>query len=90
MNLASKVVAPPHVIARDLGDGAVILDLATGTYHGLDPVGARVWALLLEGRTLSTVCDVMASEYEVSRVELEQDVLRLVGDLVEQKLVEPA
>ena len=34
-----------------LGDETVILDLASGTYYGLDPVGARIWQLMAEGQT---------------------------------------
>jgi hypothetical protein len=37
-------------MARTVGDETVILDLANGTYYGLDPVGARMWQLMSEGQ----------------------------------------
>ena len=37
----------------------VILDLASGTYYGLDPVGARMWQLMADGQTLAAICDTM-------------------------------
>jgi hypothetical protein len=74
-------------MTRTVGDEVVILDLATGTYFGLDPVGARIWELMGEGKTLAEVCDRMLDEYEVTREELERDVLRLAEDLVEHGLI---
>jgi len=87
MKLTDKVVIPPQVMARQVGDETVILDLASGTYFGLDPVGARIWALLGEGKTLAQVCDVMLEEFEVTRADIERDVLELAGRLQEQQLI---
>ena len=50
MNLSDKVSIPTQVMARTVGDETVILDLASGTYYGLDPIGARIWQLMGEGR----------------------------------------
>jgi hypothetical protein len=87
MSLSSKVVVPPQVIARQVGDEQVLLDLASGKYFGLDPVGARAWALLVEGKTISQVCDAMVDEYDVTRATLEKDILTLVQTMVDRKLV---
>lgn len=87
MNLSDKVSIPPQVMARTVGDETVILDLASGTYFGLDPVGARIWELLGEGKTFAEICDQMLDEYEVTREELERDTLRLAQELAEQGLI---
>jgi hypothetical protein len=90
MNLSEKVTIPAQVMARTVGDETVILDLASGTYFGLDPIGARVWALLGEGRALAEICATMLEEYEVVREQLEADVLSLATELAERGLVVPA
>ena len=87
MKLCGKVTIPAEVMTREVGDETVILDLANGTYYGLDPVGARIWQLMAEGQMLTQVCEVMLSEYEVTRENLERDVLALVQTLLERKLV---
>ena len=38
---SDKISISPQVVARELGGETVILDLSSGTYFGLDPVGAR-------------------------------------------------
>jgi Coenzyme PQQ synthesis protein D (PqqD) len=88
MNLTDRITITAHVKARQIGDDTVILDLATGTYFGLDAVGARMWQLMEEGKTLSEICDVMGLEYEVSRSELEGDLISLVEELLVRNLVE--
>ena len=90
MNLSEKVTIPAQVMARTVGDETVILDLASGTYFGLDPVGARIWALMGEGQTLAEICATMLDEYEVERAQLEADVLRLAAELAERGLIAPA
>jgi hypothetical protein len=90
MNLKDKVSIPAQVMARTVGDETVILDLASGTYFGLDPIGARIWQLMGESRSLAEICATMLEEYEVEREQLEADVLRLAGELAERGLIAPA
>ncbi len=90
MKLTDRVRIPQEVLARQVGEETVMLDLAKGAYFGLDPVGARMWQLLAEGKTLVEVCDAIVEEYDVSRDAVEQDLLGLVADLMSQGLLVPA
>ena len=87
MNLTDKVTIPAQVMARRVGEETVILDLASGTYFGLDPVGARIWQLLSEGKTLAKICEAMLAEYDVSSEDLERDVLSLAEELHAKQLI---
>ncbi len=89
MKLSDKVTIPAQVMARQVGEETVILDLVGGSYFGLDPVGARIWQLMAEGKTLAEVCEAMLSLYEVSREDIERDVLGLAKDLSEKQLISP-
>ena len=84
---ASRIEIPEHVMARQLGDECVMLDLESGTYFGLDPIGARVWQLLCEGRAVEEVCDALAEEYEAPRAAIATDVERLLDELAAQGLI---
>lgn len=87
MDLNSSCVVSPQAIAKKVGDETVILDLASGTYFGLDPVGARVWQLITDGKKLSEICTVMLEEYEVSQGDIERDALALAQDLADKGLI---
>lgn len=87
MKLTDQVRVPPEVIARQVGEETVMLDLAKGAYFGLDPVGARMWQLLIEGKTLAEVCGAIVKEYDVSHDAVERDLLALVAELMAQGLI---
>lgn len=87
MTSVGKAAIPSHVMARQVGDEMVILDLDTGTYFGLDPVGARVWALLSEGKTVGETREAMLDEFDVGRERLEQDMNELLDKLSGQGLI---
>lgn len=90
MNLTDKASISPQVVAREVGNETVLLDLASGTYFGLDPIGARMWQLLEEGRSLTDVCAIMFNEYDVPRDVLERDTLELAEQLLEKQLISVA
>jgi hypothetical protein len=91
VNLTDRLEVSDDVVVRDVGGETVLLDLASGTYFGLDAVGARIWQLIEdEGATLAGACDVIAEEYDVTREELERDVLALAGQLAEHGLIAAA
>jgi Coenzyme PQQ synthesis protein D (PqqD) len=84
----AKLTIAARAVAREVGDEVVILDLETGTYYGLDRVGARIWSLLSAGRTLDEVRQAILAEYEVERSRLESDIDRLLVQLVESQLAD--
>ena len=64
-----------EVVFRELGDEAVLLNLRTGTYFGLDPVGANIWRLIVQHGSLARVLEAMLEEYEAEPQTLERDLL---------------
>jgi len=75
------------VMFNRVGDEVVLLDLDSGTYFGLDPVGGRLWDLISGTASIGEAIDTMLDEYEVEREVLESDVLRLVDELEQRKLI---
>lgn len=88
MNLDSSVTIPATVVSRMTGDELVLLDLAGGEYFGLDAIGACVWQLLEEGKTLREVAAMMLEQYEVDEFQLQEDISVLVVELIAKKLLE--
>ena len=87
MKLDDRVAIPAEVLVRQLGDETVILDLASGTYFGLDETGTRVWQLLERGGTLREVCEAMLGEFDVAPQDIERDVLDLARELGDRGLI---
>ncbi len=76
-----------NVVARELEGEAVMLNLESGVYFGLDEVGTRIWALIQEHGSLRKVFEAMQREYDVAPATLEKDLLRLVEELQGKGLV---
>lgn len=90
MNLTDRFSAPKHVMARVVGDETVILDLQSGVYFGLDPVGTEIWKLLSAGTSLAGICTALLARYDVTAAQLEPDVLKLASELQSRGLILPA
>ncbi len=88
LSIDSAVRIKDDVIFNDLHGEVVLLNLKTGIYFGLDPVGTRAWQLIQHHGSLGPVRDDMLREYEVSAEHLLEDLLDLVTRLVDNRLVE--
>ena len=75
-------------VSSHVGDEVAILDLDHSVYYGLDPVGARDGELLQKPRSLQSVLDTVLAEFEVDDATARADLLALVDELLEKKLVE--
>ena len=86
-SLTSRVRIPDGVLSHDLQGELVILNLNTGVYFGLDPVGTRIWHLIQEHQSLQKVLHSMVEEYEVGEAQCMQDLLSFVAQMREKGLV---
>lgn len=89
MNLSDRLVASPGVVARQVAGETVLLDLAGGSYFGLDEVGGRIWQWLAEpgAGSLGELADRLAQAYSISRPRAEEDLLALARSLAAHGLV---
>ncbi len=90
--LEAVAVVSDEVLVQEVSGEAVLLDLATETYFGLNPAGARFWTLLGRLGRGERVVATMVGEFEVSEERLRTDMRQFLRHLVEKGLVtlEPA
>ena len=75
-------------VASDILDGeAVMINLSTGMYYNMDQTGALIWELLDAGRSVDEIGSALTLRYDVSREQVDADVLRLLAQLVVENLV---
>jgi len=88
VTFASVVSAARNQVSCHLAGEAAILHLGSGIYYRLDPVGARIWALLEQPTRVDRVRDTLLAEYEVDPARLESDLLNLLTQLAAERLIE--
>ncbi|MGI8501484.1 MAG: PqqD family peptide modification chaperone [Hassallia sp.] len=84
---SSIVEANQEQISSDLGGEAVILNLKTGVYHGLNEVGALIWTLIQEPKPVRDIKQILLQEYEVEPQQCDRDLKALLEDLLAAGLI---
>jgi hypothetical protein len=79
----------PDVVFRNLDGEAVLLDLGSGTYFGLNEVGTRIWQMIEAGDDEPAIVSTLAAEYAAERAAIAADVERLIGELRSRRLIVP-
>jgi len=87
MSVPARVLLAERVVCRQIGDEAVLLDLASATYFGLDPVGAKFWTLLSKDADFAIAHAAMLQEYDVDGDVLRADLAKLCEQLAIAGLV---
>ncbi|MGB5816190.1 MAG: PqqD family protein [Thermoanaerobaculia bacterium] len=88
LDFASKISVPQHTLFRELAGEAVLLNLESGTYFGLDETGTAFWQILTTTGTIQEAYDLLLAEYEVEPDDLRQDLSGLLDKLIGHSLVE--
>ena len=85
---SSTMIAARDVVSTNLDDEVAILNVTSGMYYGLNPVGARVWALIQEQRTVDEIRQRILATYDVDEHTCEADLLALLADMARAGLIE--
>jgi len=90
ISLSTVLVAARGQVSTELEGEAVILGLADGVYYGLDGVGAMVWERLRHPTSVAELRDAVTAAFDVDAETAERDLLALLAELRERRLVEAA
>jgi hypothetical protein len=85
---SSRVNTAPDVMLRIIGEEAVILNLKSELYLGLDPVGTRMWMVLHGAPSIQAAFELLLAEFEVEPERLRRDLDKLLEQMIEQGLIE--
>jgi coenzyme PQQ synthesis protein D (PqqD) len=88
LTFSDRVKPAPHVLFRLLGDEAVLVNLQTEKYLGLNPVGARIWTAITDAPSIEHACGELIREYDVEPAELRRDLAAFVEQLAANQLIE--
>ena len=84
----SSVVAVKEQLSSELAGEAVILDVKSGVYYGLNEVGASIWNLIQEPKTVNEIRDAILKEYFVEPEQCDRDLKELLKQLADKGLIE--
>ena len=74
-------------LSAKVGDELVMMSAASRHYVGLSPVGARIWELIEQPRSLDDVCALLQDEYDVTAVVCRGEVEAFLRELMDHGAV---
>ncbi len=84
----SIVVMADNLTAAELGGEAILLDVKSGNYFGLNEVGVFILELIKQPRPVGYVVEKMLEEYDATPEQITTDVLAFLNQLREQGLIQ--
>jgi hypothetical protein len=87
IGLHSRIKRAADLVSADLDGEIALMSVAAGKYYGLEPIGSRIWALLEATRSVSEICTILVSEFEVDRERCERELLAFLNDLAKENLI---
>jgi len=83
----TAVQVPAHVVFRAFAVETIMLNLQTGTYHGLNPIGGRMLETLQEHEVIADAASVLTEHYRENPGSVQADLLTLCAGLIERGLL---
>ncbi len=86
-SLRYKIHAP-HIVHEIFDDQeAAIINLKSGNYYSLNPIGAYIWAQIESCLTVGEIVEEVVSRYDGSLVEIINAVNKFVAELHAEELI---
>jgi hypothetical protein len=83
----TRVRMPSHVAVRQFADETVLLNLATGQYHGLDAIGTAFLEALRSSARVDRALEDLLPRYDVPRERLASDLREFCTQLADRGLI---
>lgn len=87
-NSLTTYQASTKYLYSEIDSEAVILDINSGTYYGLNDVSNQIWQWLQTPASQDKLLGLLLEEYDVSSEEASADLERLLREMVSTGLIE--
>lgn len=88
VTLPKRIAIPSEVLFQELEGEAVLLNLQSERYYGLDGVGTRMWQLLADQGDVNVAFEQLLNEYDVDPDLLRQDMAQWIATLSQAGLLQ--
>lgn len=88
IELSTRLVRKSEILASELEDELMMMDLDTNNYFALDPVANHIWQLLVEPLTAAELCARLGRHFEVDEETCRRDTLAFLRQMWDEKLIQ--
>jgi hypothetical protein len=76
-----------EVAAKVMDGEAILINLSNGIYYSMDKVGSLIWEMIEKSSSVEKMTAAISAHYDIPLEQARTDIERLVGELVDEKLV---
>lgn len=87
--LTTYQVSANHLYS-EVADEAVILDLGSGVYYGLNSVGVDIWQWLQQPKTETEILNLVLAKYDVTQKQADLDIQSILKEMLKKGLIKIA
>lgn len=87
MRLPASVRSAKDVVSQQVGDEAILLNLKTGVYWGLNSTGAVIWQQMQRTSSVARIIAALQDEFDAPEGELRAAFGSLLAELSREGLV---
>lgn len=84
---SSRFVRAQGLVASEIEEQIVVLNIDSGHFFSLNPVGARIWEMLATPQTEQQICSAMLARFDVENDECRAQVREFVDRMLAHGLV---
>ena len=88
LSLSSRVKLSENILFREMQGEAVLLNIETGIYFGLDSTGTATWNVMQKQKNVGKIIDSLLQEYEIDPETCREDLLKFLNNLQKNGLLE--
>jgi hypothetical protein len=78
----------PNQISTEADGEVLMMNIDSGTYHGLNEVASFIWNEIKEPKTLAALTAAIQVEFDVDEARCREDTLSFLKGMIEDGLVE--
>jgi hypothetical protein len=83
----SLLIRNSDLIGADMDGEMVMMSINKGVYYGINGVGSRIWALLENEISITTITQMICAEYAVNAPQLQTDLIVFIKEMIKNDLV---
>ncbi len=85
---STRIVRSPGPVETTVGSEIVLMDVDSGKCFGLGETGSEIWRLIASPTTPAEAVSSLSREYDAPVSVIEQDVLEMLDQMLEEKLIQ--
>lgn len=88
LTLNSVIARSESIMFSDLDGQTIMLNIETGEYYDIDPVGSDIWSRIEQPKSVANICQDLLLVYSVGLEKCREDVLPFLSELLELGVLE--